>query len=608
MSKIDDITMQVRARLHELCIKLWLPPYYEGTIGADEIEIENLADQFSRILGISKSDCRLALIELQEGAIRKSKAREEFATTGVATFNVRRVNNRTGTESIVEVKCPLTSLGSVLQKNIAKILDIDEPDRIKCISAGKILDPCQSLTDQGIKNNQQLMLIISEAGKEEQMQEFVMHARIQKIKEDVETIVDSNSHLFEMEDQDGNAVFLPPAENRAILIALGICEKARVAIKRERYDEALILLLEADQKFIICNSKFLECVDNYALLNLDIVWCYLCLQNVTQLPDAQRRLEICEKNFRRYYGENLQRLDYLKGETSCGKARIMRLHLLQGVVLFHQKKRSEAYEKFLIAENELRALKVNEKSMKTLVEMGYEPYEARLGLRACGGDIEQAITYINAHNEKLNTTRSCSLKKRRLNQDLSLGNQNENWVNPTSVNTLIEMGYPSNLVIQALLDSKNDLNRALDLLENYTDELRRKSSSDYTVDARLMQQLLQLGFDESHVRMALQISLNNLENAIDILIKYHTDCEDINSFIKRMTAIANEENIPSTSNGLISLAGKVAKKATREIESLNAFMRFKEGLTDNELDYMDLPLAQEEQILEQYKHLLISKK
>lgn len=216
--------MQVRARLHALCIKLWLPPYYEGTIGADEIEIENLADQFSGILGIPKSDCTLALIELQESAIGKSKAREEFATTGVATFNVRRANNRRSTESIVEVKCPLTSFGVVLQKNISKILDIDEPDRIKCISAGNILDPCQSLTDQGIKNNQQLMLIISEAGKKEQMQEFVMHARIQKIKQDLETIADSNSHLFEMEDQDGNAVLLPPAENRAILIAMGICD------------------------------------------------------------------------------------------------------------------------------------------------------------------------------------------------------------------------------------------------------------------------------------------------------------------------------------------------------------------------------------------------
>uniref|UniRef100_A0A1A9ZNF3 UBA domain-containing protein n=1 Tax=Glossina pallidipes TaxID=7398 RepID=A0A1A9ZNF3_GLOPL len=604
MSKIDDITMRVRARLHELCIKLWLPPYYEGTIGADEFEIENLADQFSGILGIPKSDCTLALIELQENAIRKSKARAEFATTGVATFNVRRVNNRRGTESIVEVKCPLTSLGGVLQKNIAKILDIDEPDRIKCISAGKILDPCQSLTDQGIKNNQQLMLIISEASKKEQMQGFVVHDRIQKIKQDVETIVDSNSHLFELEDQDSNAVLLPPAENRAILIAMGICERARVAIKRERYDEALILLLEADKKFIICNSKFLECVDNYALLNLDIVWCYLCLQNVTQLPDAQRRLEICEKNFRRTYGENLQRLVYHKGETFCEQALIMRLHLLQGAVLFHQNKRSEAYEKFLIAENELRALKVNENSMEALVEMGYEPYEARLGLRACGGDIEQAITYIHAQNQKLNETRSGSLKKRRLNQDLSLGNQNKNWVSPSSVCTLIEMGYPSNLVEQALLDSKNDLNIALDLLQNYTDELRRKLSSDYTVDARIMQQLLQLGFEESHVRIALQMSPNNLENAIDILIKYHTDCEDLSSFVKRMTAIANEENIPSTSNGLTSLAEKIAKKATKEIESLNAFVRFKEELSDNELDYLDLSLAQEEQILEQYKLLI----
>lgn len=81
-----------------------------------------------------------------------------------------------------------------------------------------------------------------------------------------------------MEDQDGNPVFLPPAENRALLMGMSYYEKARAAMKREQFDEALILLLESDEKFITCNSKFLESVDNYALVNLDIVWCYLCLK------------------------------------------------------------------------------------------------------------------------------------------------------------------------------------------------------------------------------------------------------------------------------------------------------------------------------------------
>uniref|UniRef100_A0A1A9WA10 UBA domain-containing protein n=1 Tax=Glossina brevipalpis TaxID=37001 RepID=A0A1A9WA10_9MUSC len=604
MSKIDGIIIQVRARLQELGIKLWLEPYYLETLGSVETEIVNLAEDFSHNLGISKSDCKLALSELQEGALRKLKAREEFSATGIATFSVRCIKNRQSTQSIVEVKCPLSSLGSELQKNIAQILNIEDPTRIKCISAGKIVNPEQTLLHQDIKNNQQLMVIISELDKKEQMEEDVMHDRIQKIKKDVETIVDSNKQLFEMEDQDGNPVFLPPAENRSILIAMGICEKARVAMKYERYDEALILLLEADEKFTACNSKFLEAVDNYALLNLDIVWCYLCLKNVTQLPDAQRRLDICENNFRRSYGENLQRLINLKGEGCAEKALIMRLHLLQGVVLFHQNQHNEASEKFEIAENELLALKVDDKSIETLVEMGYEPHEARLGLRARGGDIEQAINYIHDHHEKLNETRKYSRKERKLNHKLSSRNRDKNWVNPRSVCTLMEMGYSSNMVVQALRDSRNDLSKALNLLQNHPEELSRKLPSHRSADIELMQQLQQLGFSESYVRIALETTRNNLERAIDFLIKMYTDEEDLAKFVERMTTIAAEQGAPSTSTGLNSLAQRIAQRAMNEIESLNAYNRFKQDFIDNEMDYLDLPLIQEEQILEEYKHLL----
>uniref|UniRef100_A0A1A9X3U9 UBA domain-containing protein n=1 Tax=Glossina brevipalpis TaxID=37001 RepID=A0A1A9X3U9_9MUSC len=568
MSKIDDIIMQIRPLLQELGIKLWLPPYYKESVGVDENELENLAYNLCHNQGIPKSYCTLALMELQERALEALKEREEFANSGIATFHVRRVNIRQGIQSIVEIKCALKSLGSELQKNIAEVLDIDEPERIKCISAGKIVNPSQSLLDQDMKNNQHLMLIISETDEKEQMQECAMFDRIKKVKEDVEAITDSKNHLLELVDQDGNPVCLPPAENRALLIAVNIYEKARAAMKHERYEEALILLLEADEKFITCSLKTLENIDNYALLNLDIVWCYLCLKNVTQLPDAQKR------------------------ENFCDKA-LMRLHLLQGVVLFHQSKRREAYEKFLIAESELRVLKVNKKSLKTLREMGYEPQEARLALQARDGDITQAINYIHDQQVNLNETRMYSAKRRRLNQDLSVGNLDKKRINLNSVYTLIEMGYPYNLVVQALRDSKNDLNGALDLLQNHPEKLSRKLPSNRTVNITLMQELLKLGFKEPH-------------SAIDVLIKFHNDGEHLSSIIKRMTTIATAEDIPSTSSGVNSLAEKIAKKAIKHMECLSAYKRFKEELIDNELDYLDLPLAQEEQILEEYKNLLIS--
>lgn len=81
-----------------------------------------------------------------------------------------------------------------------------------------------------------------------------------------------------MEDQDGNTVHLPPDEKKAIMMALAIHEKGRAALRKKDYNSALLFLLEADNDFKTCRSELMHVVDNYALLNLDIVWCYIMLK------------------------------------------------------------------------------------------------------------------------------------------------------------------------------------------------------------------------------------------------------------------------------------------------------------------------------------------
>ncbi|XP_011187901.2 NEDD8 ultimate buster 1 [Zeugodacus cucurbitae] len=607
MSHIDNIIIQVRARLQLLGIKLWEEPYYFSEIGSVESEIDRLAQDFSTNLSISTSNCKLALTELQDGALRKLAARKEFNDTGLATFSVRRINNEEGTQNMLEVKCELRALGKELQNRIAEKLKLNDPNRVKCISSGKIIDPDKTLDVQGVKNNQQLMVIVSELDRDETNSKEAMYDRIRKIKMDVESIVDSERQLFEMEDQDGNPVFLPPNENRALLMAMGFCEKARAAMKRQHYDEALILLLEADEKFTTCNSSFLESVDNYALINLDIVWCYLCLKNVTQLPDAQRRLDICEQSFRRSYGENMNRLIALKGNACPERALLMRLHLLQGVVLFHQNRRDEAYERLEVAGRELSELKVDDSAVEALVEMGYEPFEARLGLRACAGNLEQAINFIHDHREKKRDARARSRKERKVNSKLSRKSSDKDWVNPRSVCTLMEMGFSHDLVVAALRKSKNDLQQALDFLQTNSDELLQNLPKKESADLDLLEQLKQLGFNEDMVRVALETNKNNVDKALDFLVKIFGNEEELLKQMERISEVAKVvvgDDTPTTSSGITSLVSSALGKVKNEMESLKAYERFNEDLTTNEQDYLDLPLLQEEQILAEYKRFL----
>ncbi|KAH8416841.1 hypothetical protein KR222_007420 [Zaprionus bogoriensis] len=612
MSQFDNLFSQVRALLQSQGVKLWEEPYYSEGLGSIEVALELLADEYSAQLGIESSHCKCVLTELQDNALRKLAARREFNETGLATFKVRRIDNRQGTTNILDIKCDLNELGATLQQAIAVKLQLSDPNQVKCISAGRIISPSVTLAAQQLKNNQQLIVIVGQGDN----QNGALHERISKIKDDVERVASSQSQLMEMEDQDGNPVFLPPNENRALLVGMGYCEKARAAMHREDYEEALLLLLEADEQFGACNSKFLESVDNYALLNLDIVWCYLCLKNVSQLPDADRRLGICERSFRRSYGENYSRLYALKGRGCPERALIMRLQLLQGVVLFHQNRRDAAYERFEAAAAVLSELKVNDEQLLLLVEMGFDVSEARLALRSSAGDVERAVQFIQQRKKQLSDARSGSKAERAMHrryakQAISDGD----WVNPRSVCTLTEMGFERRLAAEALKRTRNDVPQALELLQSSAAELRATLPETQSADDVQLAALLQLGFPESVARTALESTRNNLDQATDFLLKAMQSEEELLQTVERVTKLARsssagDDAAASTSQGAKSAAGTgalidaVLQKAQAEVEAYQAYKRLHADLTHSDQDYLDLPLHQEEQLLAEYRHLL----
>lgn len=181
-------------------------------------------EDFSQNLSISQSKCRLALQELQQGALKKLAARKEFQDTGklfikfstfmtlfpqgsslaclgIATFQVRCVSNKSGDRRLLEIKCSLTALGKELQELIANTLEVESRRVVKCISAGHLVDPEKTLLAQNLRNNQQIMVILGEGTDGTNLsigESMAMYDRISKIRKDVETIVDSNQGLMEV--------------------------------------------------------------------------------------------------------------------------------------------------------------------------------------------------------------------------------------------------------------------------------------------------------------------------------------------------------------------------------------------------------------------------
>lgn len=109
------------------------------------------------------------------------------------------------------------------------------------------------------------------------------------------------------------------------------------------------------------------------------------------------------------------------------------------------------------------------------------------------------------------------------------------------------------------------------------------------------------------VRVALETTANNMEKALDFLVRIFGNEEELVKQMERISEVAKgivSDDTPSTSSGISSLVNTALDKVKNEMESLKAYERFNEDLSSNEQDYLDLPLVQEEQILAEYKRFL----
>ncbi|KAG8271981.1 positive regulation of proteasomal ubiquitin-dependent protein catabolic process [Homalodisca vitripennis] len=274
-----------------------------------------LCEQLSPELNIDPELCITALRNLQNNALESLKSNKMFKETGMACLRVR-VSGEVPT--LLRINISLSDPTTEFLKEIAKETGISH-ERIKLISQGKVLLPDETLVSQGIKNNSLLMAVILEVNKEEMQESEKRFKTLESTKKDVQFLAGrsnaNNEYYFQVENQAGVTLNLPFQERKALVTAMAMHEKGRAALKKGDYALALVLFLEADKEYSECTSELLHSVDNYALLHLDISWCYLCLRNPAQIPDAEYRLRLCEQNFHKSYGPNLERLMAIKGAT-----------------------------------------------------------------------------------------------------------------------------------------------------------------------------------------------------------------------------------------------------------------------------------------------------
>lgn len=624
----EDTFIKLRSKLNEERIKLWEPPYYVQNNGPSLKDIEKLAETWSVSLELPIATITEALVELQSHSLERLKANDEFKESGIATLRVRASATKEKTR-VFNVQMKLSVAGHELSAAVAATLEIDET-MVKLIHRGRIIKSQPTLEDQGVKNGTQLLALVLSDKPECIQEEDSMYAEMKKAREDALLLTEyvdedgpsDDEHYMQLEDQAGNSVNVPAAERRSLLVGMALHEKGRTAIRAEQYHLALVLLLEADRHFNECNASILSGVDNPALLQLDIAWCYLALRSLAQAGDAAARLTRADTALARSYGRDMERVRAVKGNTANERTLLMRLHLLQGIVAYHQNRRAEAKRLLEKAEVELNSLKVDDSALASLMELGYTATEARLGLRAGHGDVAAAVHFINSTREE-----RLERRRRAHNERIqrALGKcLNGELVSGQFVEMLQGMGYVKKMAVLALKNSNNNVSEAVRLIQEHPElfaELSTSESSDSsssstssTVDTSLVEQLTNMGYNPRMARAALKQSRNVLEDAVEQLMANggivsegfeedsHTE-EDEPGTSKKNNKAAENTEVEREKDGEVDQKKTLSKK--RKAEQKAAFDRLAQSISTVDDDHLDGPLHQEEMFLQQYKSLLM---
>ncbi|CAN6236431.1 unnamed protein product [Urochloa humidicola] len=363
-----------------------------------------------------------------------------------------------------------------------------EPDRVGLIFGGRVLkdDPPASLREAGLKGNAKVLCsltspdrakeIAAEAAKAKAEEEHA--ARLVRLWDAAKALsqrhtdgsfLEDEDYNLDLEDQSGQKVMFGSVEDmKALKMALMLHQKAKTQMKKKMYKEALDVLIMAEEAFSLCDSKLIEKVDNVPMLQLDIVWCYFVLRDVSCLEVAGTRLEKARVGLERSHGKDSSRFRILQAGRQADLAIYVRLELLEGVVAYYNGHAEKARGSLNSAQAKYLQLQVPDEAISMLMDMGYEARSAKRALKMTGYDIQSSVDLLCEEREKKIRRREEDRERQReIMEQMRYGRTPMNKaVDLQKLKGLTTIGFEKYLAAEALRINENDAEKALDLLTN----------------------------------------------------------------------------------------------------------------------------------------------
>jgi len=659
---VNDLTMNevnpddphldvIKSFLNRDKIKLWLPPYTDAETKEGSFP-DDLLQRISSELKLDPHQVGIRLELLRQNALERLTAQSVFKESGLATIKAK-MGGKSGLNNNAKKTCnvtiPLHEPGRMLREKILQGLNLspsistsDNPSSssssfifdssgVRLISRGKVIKDDDDIERQGLRNGSVVMVLLGTTlessqstaafeGRNRDLEQAKKAAEILSASADFD--VEYSARNLTITDQNGKPIDFPIEEKKNLVQGMALHDKAKKLLKLREYDMCLPLLIEADHCFSRCTDGILGRVDNVALCHLDIAWAYLSLSNISDLPDAEERLDKCEQCFLKSYGADLSRAANLKGEVATTQALMGRLHLLQGILAFHKGDLRKARRLLIQAEQELNALVVSPELIGQLLMMGFSEQEARLGLRACSNDESSAVDWImrrrgeRKRNEEL-VQKERQAKERQQKYGKTVGGKE---VNLSMCDQMLEMGFPEELVLAALKQTDNNMVTAINMIQNEPELLiesstqtsagnRRGETAPVPLNDETVAQLTSLGFDSQRVISVLTKVNGDVERAVQMLLENADVSSGASSSATSPSGSSSSSSSVSESDstGTQWCTGSEAKKQKLLPEEKQAFedlvtdLEFNEDKID---EHLDLTLDEEIQFLAKYKSLL----
>ncbi|XP_042055795.1 NEDD8 ultimate buster 1-like isoform X2 [Salvia splendens] len=441
---------------------------------------------------------------------------------------------------VLEVELDVWTVARLRQE----LLDRSGCACLKLISAGKVLkdgesEGSQNLAQLGLKNNSRILatnIPVDQHGnsiKEEFLAEEERGNRLARLKTAAANLATRHADgslpvedfNLELENQNGHKVHWgSETDQRAIMMGLMLHANGKALMKKGKYRDALEVLNMGEESFSLCNPNLLEMVDNVSILQIDLVWCYFMLRDISWLSVAGIRLEKAREGIERAHGKESTRIRILQGHCFPELALHLRMELLEGVIAYHRGHLQKSKDAMSSAQT--RFLQVPDESLSFLLSMGYKESEAKRALRMNNLDVGRALDFIVEEKAKRTQKRKENLQRQKeiLEQKTYGTTPLNKAVNLSNLNQLVTIGFQKEIAAEALRRNENDAEKALDDLTNpetnaalQNEIISRKRRRLRAAIKKSTENLVAMGFDKASVEAALR-RFESEEQALSYLL------------------------------------------------------------------------------------------